>query len=132
MAGCGAAHSPPLACANPNSGGGGSPDTTRARVGQTVYVALVEPEGAMAAGHGFPWARASSSDARVLSPYRVCDTGIYSLPVVWYAFKALRPGSARLSAPLTAAFQAAQRSPRRRGAPRVTLHGYSRTVTVTR
>lgn len=108
--------------------------TLTVRLGSVVYVELVEAEEYLSWSAGtkppprvFPWAVARSSDPRVLQRVVLCPSrGISTLPVVVYAFRALRPGTARLIAPVAPAWKRAKPA-RRRG-----LHPYHATVTVAR
>ncbi len=65
-----------------------------------VWVAL--GEGAIYTnGHGFPWVTPRTSDSAVLAPVRVCkETLVTSLPEQITGFKALRRGTATLTARL--------------------------------
>jgi hypothetical protein len=106
--------------------------TLTVQVGAVVYVELVEaeeylswPAGTKPPPRVFPWAAARSSDPRVLERVALCPSrGVFTLPVVVYAFRALRPGTATLTAPITPAWKRVKPA-RRRG-----LHPYRATVIV--
>lgn len=69
-------------------------------VNAIVWVALVEPEKYTPLP-GFPWATPRASDRAVLAPVHLCkDTLVTSLPDEISAFRALRPGTAKLTARL--------------------------------
>jgi hypothetical protein len=100
------------------------------KVGAVVYVELVEaekylswPTGAKPPPPVFPWASARSSDRDVLRPVALCPSRrFYTIPVVVYAFRTLRPGAATLEAPIATAWKRIEPA-RRRG-----LHPYRVTV----
>jgi hypothetical protein len=102
------------------------------KVGAVVYVELVEaekylswPAGTKPAPRVFPWAAARSSETSVLRRVALCpSSGAYTLPVVVYAFRALTPGTATLTAPIAQAWKRVKPA-RRRG-----LHPYRATVIV--
>ncbi len=103
------------------------------KVGAFVYVELVEaeeylswPTGTKPPPRVFPWAAARSSDPSVLRRVALCpSSGAPStLPVVAYAFRALTPGTATLTAPIAQAWKRVKPA-RRRG-----LHPYRATVIV--
>jgi hypothetical protein len=106
--------------------------TLTVQVGAVVYVELVQaeeylswPAGTKPPPRVFPWAAARSSDPRVLERVALCPSrGVSTLPVVVYAFRALRPGMATLTAPIAPAWKRVKPS-RRRG-----LHPYRATVIV--
>jgi hypothetical protein len=105
--------------------------TVPVKVGAVVYVELVEAEKYLSWPAGtkppppvFPWAGARSSDPDVLRPVALCpSTRFYSIPVVVYAFRTLRPGTATLEAPIATAWTRVEPA-RRRG-----LHPYRVSVT---
>lgn len=88
------------------------------RVGELVYIHLVVGERFMRPGRprGFPWASARSSAPAVLESVPVCPSkgAVSTLPVRAFAFRAHRPGRARVSAPLSPAWRAAQPNARPR------------------
>jgi hypothetical protein len=96
--------------------------TVTVNVGAIVYVELVEAEKYLSWPAGtkppppvFPWAGARSSDPDVLRAVALCpNRGIYTLPVVVYAFRVLRPGTTVLEAPIATAWKRVSRA-RRRG-----------------
>ncbi len=102
------------------------------QVGIVVYVELVEaeqylswPAGTKPPPRTFPWAAARSSDPRVLERVALCPSReVSTLPVMVYAFRALRAGTARLTAPIVPVWKRAKPA-RRRG-----LHPYRATVIV--
>lgn len=106
--------------------------TLPVKVGAVVYVELVEaekyqswPAGGTPPPRSFPWAAARSSDSRVARRLALCpSSGASTLPIVDYAFRALHPGTATLTAPIAAAWERAKPE-RRRG-----LHPYHATVIV--
>jgi hypothetical protein len=106
--------------------------TLTVKVGAVVYVELVEaekylswPTGTKPPPRVFPWAAARSSDPSVLQRMALCPSSTVStLPIVVYAFRALRPGTARLTAPIDPAWKRVKLA-RRRG-----LHPYRATVIV--
>jgi hypothetical protein len=107
--------------------------TVTVKVGAVVYVELVEAEMYMSWTPGtkppprfFPWGTARSSDPRVLRRVALCPSGGPSptLPIEDYAFRALRPGTATLTAPIVSAWKRVKPA-RRRG-----LHPYHATVNV--
>ncbi len=108
--------------------------TLRVKVGAVVYVELVEaekylswPTGTKPPPRVFPWAAARSSDPSVLRRVALCPSnGIYTLPVMVYAFRALTPGTTTLTAPIAQAWKRVKPA-RRRG-----LHPYRASVTVAR
>ena len=80
-------------------------------VGAVVYVVLVE--WAQYSGPGFPWRTPASSHPGVLARVRLCKlTGASSLPLTVTGFRAVRPGTATVSAPLTRRWQALKRRPK--------------------
>lgn len=104
------------------------------KVGAFVYVELVAsekylswPTGTKPPPRAFPWAAARSSDPGVLRRAALCpSSGVSTLPTVAYAFRALSPGTATLSAPVARAWKRVAPA-RRRG-----LHPYRATVIVAR
>ncbi len=106
--------------------------TLTVQLGAVVYVELVEaekylswPAGTKPPPRVFPWAATRSSDPRVLERVALCPSRrMYTLPVAVYAFRALRPGTATLTAPIAPAWKRAKPS-RRRG-----LHPYRAAVIV--
>jgi hypothetical protein len=106
--------------------------TLTVQVGAVVYVELVEaeeylswPAGTKPPPRVFPWAAARSSDHRVLERVALCPgREVSTLPVMVYAFRALRPGTATLTAPIATAWKRTKPA-RRRG-----LHPYRATVIV--
>jgi hypothetical protein len=106
--------------------------TLTTKVGAFVYVELVEAESYLSWAPGtkpppgvFPWAGARSSDSTVLRRVPLCpSTGASTLPIVVYAFRALTPGRAALTAPIAQAWKRLNPT-RRRG-----LRPYRATVTV--
>jgi hypothetical protein len=107
--------------------------TLTVKVGAFVYVELVVaekylswPAGTTPPPRVFPWAAARSSDPSVLRRVALCpSSGVSTLPVVVYAFRALTPGMATLTAPVAQAWKRVKPA-RRRG-----LYLYHATVTVT-
>jgi hypothetical protein len=97
-----------------------------------VYVELVEAEKYLSWRPGtkppprvFPWSAARSSDPSVLAHVALCPSReVSTLPVVVYAFRALRSGTATLTAPITPAWKRVK-SERYHG-----LHPYRSTVIV--
>ena len=73
------------------------------KVGAVVYVELVEaekylswPTGTKPPPRVFPWAAARSSDPSVLQRMALCPSrAVSTLPLVVYAFRALRTGTAK-------------------------------------
>ncbi len=106
--------------------------TPTVKVGTLVYVELVEaekylswPAGTKPPPRVFPWAAARSSDPSVLRRVALCASSeVSTLPVVVYAFRALTPGTATLTAPIAQAWKHFEPA-RRRG-----LHPYRATVIV--
>lgn len=106
--------------------------TLTVRKADIVYVELVEPEkylswrpGAKPPPRVFPWGAARSSDPSVLARVALCPSkGVSTLPVEVYAFRALRPGTATLTAPVAPAWKRTKPA-RHRG-----LHPYRATVIV--
>jgi hypothetical protein len=106
--------------------------TLRVKVGVFVYVELVEaekylswPAGTKPPPRVFPWAAARSSDPGVLRRVALCpSSGVSTLPIVVYAFRALTPGNATLTAPVAQAWERVEPA-RRRG-----LRPYRATVIV--
>ena len=106
--------------------------TLTVKVGAVVYVELVEaekylswPAGTKPPPRVFPWAAARSSDPSVLRRLALCPSSeLSTLPVVVYAFRALTPGTATLTAPIAQAWKRVKPA-RRRG-----LHPYRATVIV--
>jgi len=107
--------------------------TITAKRGTFVYVELVEaekylswPAGTKPPPRVFPWAAARSSDPSVLRRVALCPSRrLYTLPVAVYAFRALTPGTATLTAPIAQAWKRVKPA-RRRG-----LRPYRATVIVT-
>jgi hypothetical protein len=108
--------------------------TLKVKVGAFVYVELVVaekylswPAGTKPPPRVFPWAAARSSDPSVLRRVAVCpSSGVSTLPILVYAFRALTPGTATLTAPIAQAWKHIKPA-RRRG-----LHPYHATVIVAR
>ena len=106
--------------------------TLTVKVGAVVYVELVEaekylswPAGTKPPPRVSPWAAARSSDPSVLRRVALCPSGGAStLPVVVYAFRAMSPGTAILTAPIAQAWTRVKPT-RRRG-----LRPYRATVIV--
>jgi len=106
--------------------------TLTVKVGAFVYVELVvaekylsRPAGTKPPPRVFPWAAARSSDPSVLRRVALCPgSGVSTLPIVVYAFRALTPGTAGLAAPIAQAWKRIKPA-RRRG-----LHPYRATVIV--
>jgi hypothetical protein len=106
--------------------------TLTVKGGAFVYVELVEaekylswPAGTKPPPRVFPWAAARSSDSSVLRRVALCpSSGASTLPVVVYAFRALTPGTATLTAPIAQAWKHVKPA-RRRG-----LHPYRATAIV--
>jgi len=106
--------------------------TLTVKVGAFVYVELVVAEKYLSSPTGtkppprvFPWAAARSSDQRVLRRVALCtSSGVSTLPIMVYAFHALTPGTATLTAPIAQAWKRVKPA-RRRG-----LHPYRATVIV--
>lgn len=97
--------------------------TLKVKVGAFVYVELVVaekylswPAGTKPPPRGFPWAAARSSDPSVLRRVALCPSGgaASTLPIVVYAFRALRTGSSTLTAPIAHAWMRVKPA-RRRG-----------------
>jgi hypothetical protein len=111
-----------------------SGSTLTVKVGAFVYVELVVAEKYLSWSAGtkppprvFPWAAARSSDPSVLRRVALCpSSGASTLPIVVYAFRALTPGTATLTAPIAQAWKHIKPA-RRRG-----LHPYHATVIVAR
>jgi hypothetical protein len=101
-------------------------------VGAFVYVELVVaekylswPAGTKPPPRVFPWAVARASDPSVLRRVALCpSSGVSTLPIVVYAFRALTPGTATLTAPIAQAWKRVKPA-RRRG-----LRPYRATVIV--
>jgi hypothetical protein len=77
--------------------------TSHYRPGALLFVTLVEPAKYTSQAYppGFPWQAPVSSDPRVLARVPVCrSTGVSSLPLAVYAFRALKVGAATVVAPL--------------------------------
>lgn len=93
-------------------------------VGELVYVELVEP--ARYSSRPFAWLMPASSNAHVLKRVPVCVThrAPSTLPLRINAFRALRSGTARITAPLSPAWRALKR------AQRPGLRAYESTVHV--
>lgn len=93
----------------------------RVQAGEAVFVELVEAERYLSWSPGegppprpFPWLAPQSSDSRILKPMPTCpQRGISSLPVHISAFRAVRAGTARLTAPLAPSWRAAKSHVRR-------------------
>ena len=106
--------------------------TLTVKVGAVVYVELVEAEKYLSWAAGtkppprvFPWAAARSSDPSVLRRVALCpSSGVSTVTIVVYAFRALTPGTATLTAPIAQAWKRVK-PVRRRG-----LHPYRATVIV--
>jgi hypothetical protein len=106
--------------------------TLMVKEGVLVYVELVEaekylswPAGTKPPPRVFPWAAARASDPSVLRRVALCPSSdAFTLPVVVYAFRALAPGAATLTAPIARAWQRVKPA-RRRG-----LRPYRATVIV--
>lgn len=106
--------------------------TLAVKVGAFVYVELVVgekylswPAGTKPPPRVYPWAVARSSDPSVLRRVALCpSSGVSTLPIVVYAFRALTPGTATLTAPIAQAWKRVKPA-RRRG-----LHPYRATVIV--
>ena len=106
--------------------------TLTVKVGAFVYVELVVaekylswPAGTKPPPRVFPWAAARSSDPSVLRRVALCpSSGVSTLPIVVYAFHALTPGTATLTAPIAQAWKRVK-PVRRRG-----LRPYRATVIV--
>lgn len=102
------------------------------QAGTVVYVELVEAEmylpwspGTKPPPRAFPWGTAHSSDPSVLRRVALCPSEqVSTLPVVAYAFRALRPGTATLAAPIVPAWR------RTKPARRHGLRPYRATVIV--
>jgi hypothetical protein len=106
--------------------------TLTVKGGALVYVELVEaekylswPAGTKPPARVFPWAAARSSDPSVLQRTALCPSrAVSTLPIVVYAFRALRPGTATLTASIAPAWKRVKLA-QRRG-----LHPYRATVIV--
>jgi hypothetical protein len=106
--------------------------TLTVKVGAFVYVELVVAEKYLSwpadtkpPPRVFPWAAARASDPSVLRRVALCPAGAVStLPIVAYAFRALTPGTATLTAPIAQAWKRVEPA-RRRG-----LRPYRATVIV--
>lgn len=87
-----------------------SGETVQVHVGKAVRVNLVEPEAYTAREfpRGFPWSSPQSSNMRVLSRAPFCPQRIegQTLPERPAGFRAERPGTAEIQAPLVASWQA--------------------------
>jgi hypothetical protein len=77
----------------------------------------------------FPWGGASASNKAVLKPVRVCGGGYRSLPVMWFAFKAVATGRVTITVPVVPAWRSFRVRFESHGRLR-TLQPLSRTVTV--
>ncbi len=92
-------------------------ETASVRVGALVFVHLVEP-GRFVSGafpRGFPWTAPASSDVAILRPVALCASRLVStLPVRVYGYRAVRAGTAQITAVLAPRW-AALRASRRRG-----------------
>jgi hypothetical protein len=107
--------------------------TLTVKKGAVVYVELVVaekylswPAGTKPPPRVYPWAAARSSDPSVLRRVALCPSnGVSTLPVLLYAFRALTPGTATLTAPIAQPWERVKPA-RRRG-----LHPYRATVIVT-
>jgi hypothetical protein len=107
--------------------------TLTVKVGAFVFVELVVAEKYLSWRAGtkppprvYPWGAALSSDLSVLRRAALCpSSGVSTLPVVVYAFRALTPGTATLTAPVAQAWRRVNPA-RRRG-----LRPYRATVIVT-
>ena len=85
--------------------------TITVSVGELVYVELVEP--AKYSSPSFAWLTPASSNSDVLKQVPVCATKLPStLPLRVSAFRALRGGTARITAPLAPAWRALKPSQR--------------------
>jgi hypothetical protein len=90
-----------------------SGSTLTVKGGALVYVELVEAEKYLSWAAGtkppprvFPWAAARSSDPSVLQRVALCpSSGASTLSIVVYAFRALTPGTATLTAPIAQAWK---------------------------
>jgi hypothetical protein len=82
-------------------------------VGTVRYVALVEPEIDLSAGHPseFPWLPPSASNHRVLAQVQLCTQSVTTLPVLLTAFRAVSPGHAELHAPISPAWSTLTSAP---------------------
>ena len=107
--------------------------TLTVKVRAFVYVELVEgenylswPAGTKPPPRGLPWAAARSSDPSVLRRVALCPSSgaASTLPIAVYAFRALNPGTATLTAPIAQAWTRVKPA-RRRG-----LRPYRATVVV--
>jgi hypothetical protein len=106
--------------------------TLTVKGGALVYVELVEAEQYLSSRLGtqqppriFPWAAARSSEPNVLRRVALCTSRrISTLPIAVYAFRALTPGTAILTAPITQSWKRVNPA-RRRG-----LRPYRATVIV--
>jgi len=106
--------------------------TLTVKVGAFVYVELVVgerylswPAGTKPPPRSSPWAAARASDPSVLGRVALCPTnGVSTLAIVVYAFRALTPGTATLTAPIAQAWKRVKPA-RRRG-----LRPYRATVIV--
>jgi hypothetical protein len=106
--------------------------TLTVKVSAFVYVELVVaekylswPTGTKPPPRVFPWGAARSSDPSVLRRVALCpSSGVSTLPIIVYAFRALTPGTATLTAPIAQAWKRVEPA-RRRG-----LHPYRATVIV--
>jgi hypothetical protein len=107
--------------------------TVTVKVGAFVYVELVVaekylswPAGTKPPPRSFPWAAARSSDPSVLRGVALCPSSgaASTLPIVGYAFRALNPGTATVTAPVAQAWTRVKPE-RRRG-----LRPYRATVVV--
>ena len=94
--------------------------TLTVKVGAFVYVELVVAEKYLSWPAGtkpprvFPWAAARSSGASVLRRVALCpSSGVSTLPIVVYAFRALTPGTATLTAPIAQAWKRVKPAQRR-------------------
>jgi hypothetical protein len=109
--------------------------TLKVKVGALVYVALVrgKPDSSWLPGERppptvFPWTAARSSNRAVLRPVAVCPSRYRtSPPVRLYAFRAVRPGTATLTAPVATAWTRYKPARRR---VLMTVAPYRSTVTV--
>lgn len=80
-------------------------------VGATVFVVLVEPE-MYSIGPGFPWMTPTSSNPAVLTPIRLCKSvRLSTLPLTVTGFRAVRPGTATITASLSARWRTRKTKP---------------------
>lgn len=91
--------------------------TINVKVGRIIYIELVEPAkySSPSLPPGFPWQAPASSNPGVLKQESLCATKSLppgTLPLRVSAFKAMRRGTAQITAPLASAWRALKPSRR--------------------